>query len=111
MASLKLLALGLLAVVAVTEALPRPQAATPEDVPVVEDVQRIRRQGVAENRDDPYGPPSYQPEPYKPEPYKPDPYKPSYHKGGPVYVKTFVKTDYDGNFKWGVKHNIEEGYH
>ena len=27
-----------------------------------------------------------------------------HHKGhvGPVF--TFVKTDYDGNFKWGVRH-------
>ena len=70
-------------------------------LPAVENVTRI-------GRDDPYGPPSYQPEPYKPDPNKP---APTYHKGGPVYVKTFVKTDYDGNFKWGVKHNIEEGYH
>ena len=65
----------------------------------MEDVQRIRRQGIAEERDDGYGPPSYEPS-YKPEPYKPEPHK-GYHKGGPVYVKTFVKTDYDGNFKWG----------
>ena len=83
---------------------------TPLISPTVEDIPRIRRQGVIEPRDDPYG---YKPEPYKPEPYKPEPYKPKgyKHKGGPVYVKTFVKTDYDGNFKWGVKHNVDESYH
>ena len=30
----------------------------------------------------------------------------AHHKGGPVYVNTFAMTDYNGNFKWGVKHNV-----
>ncbi|KAG7160167.1 hypothetical protein Hamer_G012709 [Homarus americanus] len=34
----------------------------------------------------------------------------SYSKGrvGPVY--TFVKTDYNGNFKWGVRHRAGSQY-
>ena len=45
---------------------------------------------------------------YKPESHN---YKPQYHKPGkvgPVY--TFVKTDYHGNAKWGVRHRVGEQY-
>ncbi|XP_037086885.1 uncharacterized protein LOC119109437 [Pollicipes pollicipes] len=106
MASLRLIALGLLAVVVITEALPVPQSVVPDDVAAgAPEEARLKREGPpvrlqAQARDDSYGQPAYAP-------------APSYHhKGGPVYVKTFVKTDYDGNFKWGVKHNIEnKGYH
>lgn len=35
-----------------------------------------------------------------------------HHKGGPVGpVYTFVKTDYHGNFKWGVRHKVGGGKH
>jgi len=67
-----------------------------------EDARPKREQQIAQDRDDPYGPPP----PYNPPvAYKPEP---SYHKPVlPAQYKAFVKTDYNGNFKWGVKHNIE----
>ncbi|XP_068203973.1 uncharacterized protein [Palaemon carinicauda] len=31
--------------------------------------------------------------------------------GPPIWVNTFAMTDYHGNFKWGVKHNVGHGHH
>merc|ERR1719187_1871097 len=31
--------------------------------------------------------------------------------GPPIWVNTFALTDYHGNFKWGVKHNVGHGGH
>jgi len=91
-----------LALVAVSQALPMPQQAPAGEPVAAPEELRPKRQNLplrlAEARDDSYGQPAYAPAPYKP-PHK--------GYGGPVYVKTFVKTDYDGNFKWGVKHNID----
>ena len=86
------------------------------------EIEREKREPDSQDRQDygppSYSPPSYKPEPYKPEPYKPEPYKPepykSYKPHLPAQIKSFVKTDYHANFKWGVKHNIqgpEAGYH
>ena len=48
------------------------------------------------------------------DPYHHKIHTPKYKRGkvGPVY--TFVKTDYNGNFKWGVRHRTGyqyAGYH
>ncbi|KAK3872393.1 hypothetical protein Pcinc_022520 [Petrolisthes cinctipes] len=66
------------------------EVAVEGDVPV--EVESLLRQ----RRDTGYGPP---PKPH----YN---YKPG--KVGPVY--TFVKTDYQGNFKWGVRHRAGQKY-
>lgn len=52
-----------------------------------------------------YGPPAHEPA-YKPAPTYKKKYTPG--KVGPVY--TFAKTDYHGNFKWGVRHRAGSQY-
>merc|ERR1740128_1434773 len=96
----------LLALAAVAAA--RPMESVEEQASIISpiiEIEREKRQPEPQDRQD-YGyqqpsyEPSYQPEPsYKPEPYKADHYKPHL----PAQIKSFVKTDYHANFKWGVK--------
>ena len=73
---------------------------------------RIRKQPLkpAFNQDDAFQAPYIQERadlPVAGSSYEPKGYK-SKGKVGPVY--TFVKTDYDANFKWGVRHVAGQKY-
>ncbi|CAL4074647.1 unnamed protein product, partial [Meganyctiphanes norvegica] len=35
----------------------------------------------------------------------------SYYGPSPIWVNTYAMTDYHGNFKWGVKHNVGHVHH
>ncbi|CAG0922436.1 unnamed protein product [Notodromas monacha] len=71
-------------------------AGRPQDLPA-DGAYDDEGQGLRQERDSLYASKSYKPSSYG-----------KYPPVGPV--RTFVKTDYNGNFKWGVRHIAGKGY-